>query len=116
MTVSPLDSEIYGGLFADAEVAACFSDRARVQAMLDVEAALARAQAKLGMVPAEAARRIADCATAERFDIADLGAATPAAGTPVVALVKALRAAVGPAGYPSGRSARIPGVAVRGTF
>ncbi len=96
MTVSPLDSEIYGGLFADPEVAACFSDRARLQGMLDVESALAKAQAKLGMIPAEAARRIADCARAERFDAAALGAGTAAAGTPVVALVKALRAAVGP--------------------
>ncbi len=95
MTVSPLDSEIYGGLFADAEVAACFSDRARLQAMLDVEAALASAQAKLGIVPAEAARRISDCAKAELFDAAAIGAGTVAAGIPIVALVKALRVAVG---------------------
>ena len=68
MSVSLFDSEIYGALFADPEVAECFSDRARVQAMLDVEAALAAAQAKLGMIPAAAARRIAERATADLID------------------------------------------------
>ena len=96
MSASPLDSQVYGGLFTDAQVAACFSDRAHVQAMLDVEAALAKAQAKLGMIPAEVARRIAERAKADLIDPATLGADSAAAGIPVVALVKALRAAVGP--------------------
>lgn len=96
MSVSLFDSEIYGALFADPEVAECFSDRARVQAMLDVEAALAQAQAKLGMIPAGAAGRIAECAKAGRFDPAALGAGTAEAGVPVIALVTMLRAAVGP--------------------
>ena len=46
-----------------------FSDRARFQRWLDVEASLARAQAALGMVPEEAARSISDKA---RIDLVDL--------------------------------------------
>ncbi len=42
---------LFGPLFGDAEVAGHLSDRARLQAMLDVEAALADAEAQLGVVP-----------------------------------------------------------------
>ena len=55
MSVSPFDSGIYGSLFADPEVAALFSDRAEIAALLQVEAALARAEGRLGVIPADAA-------------------------------------------------------------
>lgn len=48
---------------------AIWSDRATLQAWLDVEVALAQAQAGLGMIPAHAAQRIAECARAESFDL-----------------------------------------------
>jgi len=48
-------------------------DRAWLQAMLDVEAALARAGSKAGRVPAAAAEAVTAAARAELFDAADIG-------------------------------------------
>jgi 3-carboxy-cis,cis-muconate cycloisomerase len=70
------------------------SDRARLQAMLDVEAALARASAREGLMPAADAAAIADACRAERFDLAALGAQGAASGSPVLPMVRALRAAL----------------------
>ena len=70
------------------------SDRAWLQAMLDVEAALARACAAESLIPGLAADEIADACRADRFDLAALGRDAADSATPVVALVKALRAAV----------------------
>ncbi len=70
------------------------SDVAWVQAMLDVEAALARAEARCGLIPAEAAEAIAGCCRADRFDVAALGRGAAPSGTPVVPLVRAMTAAV----------------------
>ncbi len=95
MAVSPLDSPLFGPLFADAEVAACFADDALIQSMLDVEAALARAQAGLGLIPEDAAARIAESARIDRIDMDAVRAGTAADGVPVIALVRELRAAVG---------------------
>jgi 3-carboxy-cis,cis-muconate cycloisomerase len=90
MTVGAIDSEIYGDLFATAAMRQVFSDRARLQRMLDVEAALARGQAKLGVIPAAAAAEIAAKAEVGRFDLDAIRAGTELAGYPVVPLVKAL--------------------------
>ncbi|HEX4907436.1 MAG TPA: 3-carboxy-cis,cis-muconate cycloisomerase, partial [Actinomycetes bacterium] len=77
-------------MFARGRVAAEVGDRAFLQAMLDTEAALARASAKAGLVPVEAAEAIAAQCRAERFDPAELGALSAAAGNPVVPLVRQL--------------------------
>ena len=99
MSVSPIDSSVYGGLFTTPAMRAVFSDQGRLQRMLDVEAALARAQAKLGLIPAEAAREITAKADVSRCDLAAIGRATELVGYPVVPLVKALgQACAGDAG------------------
>ena len=73
---------------------ATVSETAWVQAMLDVEAALARAAARAGVIPSEAADQIAvHCKVAE-FDVAQLGRDAVRSANPVVPLVDALRAAV----------------------
>src|SRR5689334_22003219 len=95
MTVNPADSEIFGNLFGTAEMRALFGDRQRLQAMLDVEAALARAEARLGIIPAEAAAAITAAAGADRLSLGELGASTERVGYPVVGLVKALGHAAG---------------------
>ena len=95
MTVSPLDSELFGGLLSDGEVAALFSDAAQLSAMLRVEAALARVQGRLGVIPSAAAERISEVAESFVPDPASLAAATAEAGIPVPALVAALREAIG---------------------
>jgi 3-carboxy-cis,cis-muconate cycloisomerase len=70
-------------------------DASWLQAMLDVEAALARAEARAGAIPAEHAEAIARACRAEAFDIAAIGAEAAETGNPVVPLVRALSAAVG---------------------
>jgi len=96
MAVHPAQSLLTGGLYGTPEMRAVFSDEARVQRMLDVEAALARAQAALGLIPAEAAAAITAAAKAERVDIAKIGASAVIVGYPVIGLVKALGQAAGP--------------------
>jgi 3-carboxy-cis,cis-muconate cycloisomerase len=70
------------------------SDIAWVQAMLDVEAGIARAEARLGLIPAEAAERIAARCRAEGFDIEQLGRDAVPVGNPVIPLVRALTESV----------------------
>ncbi|WP_449476175.1 lyase family protein [Streptomyces abikoensis] len=70
------------------------SDIAWLQAMLDAEAALARAQARLGAVPAAAAEAITRAARANALDVRALALAARETANPVVGLVQALTAAV----------------------
>jgi 3-carboxy-cis,cis-muconate cycloisomerase len=76
------------------ELADLFSDESVLRALLDFEAALARAEARLGVIPKAAAEMIAKCAVAESFDTADLARQTLRAGTPAIPLVNALTARV----------------------
>lgn len=68
-----------------------FADTALLQAMLDFEAALARAEASLAVIPAGAARTICDSAKAEGLDIGTLAQQGLRAGTLSIPLVKMLR-------------------------
>ncbi|RTR15731.1 adenylosuccinate lyase family protein [Azospirillum griseum] len=68
MSVGMFESLVTRHWFS-AEARGVWSDRATLQAWLDVEAALARAQAELGMIPTEAARRVAEAADADRLDL-----------------------------------------------
>jgi 3-carboxy-cis,cis-muconate cycloisomerase len=95
MTVNPADSAILGGLFGTDAMRRVFADTGRLQAMLDVEAALARVEAGLGIVPAEAAEAITRAAKVERLWLEELGASTRNVGYPVVALVRQLGKAAG---------------------
>ncbi|MEU6374358.1 3-carboxy-cis,cis-muconate cycloisomerase [Streptomyces sp. NPDC046909] len=70
-------------------VAAAVGDLAWLQAMLDAEAGLARAQARLGTVPAEAARVISEAARAEVIDAVAVARAARETANPVVGLVAA---------------------------
>ena len=70
------------------------SDRAWLQAMLDVEAALARAESRLGLIPTEAVDGIVSHCRVDQFDVAQLGKAAARSANPVVPLVNSLRAAV----------------------
>jgi 3-carboxy-cis,cis-muconate cycloisomerase len=85
---------LFDGVLARGEVRTAVSDRAWLTAMLDAEAALARAQAGLGLLPEAAAEAITGYAVPEHFDIAALGAEGAGPGNPVLPLVRALRAAL----------------------
>lgn len=60
MIVSPLDNVFFSGILSTPEMRQIFEEKNYVQKMLDVEAALAYAEAELGMIPAEAAKEIAE--------------------------------------------------------
>jgi 3-carboxy-cis,cis-muconate cycloisomerase len=83
-------SELLDGLFGPADASALFSDAARLQGMLDFEAALARAEAATGLIPAQAAPVVAARCRAGLFDLPALGRETARAGNPVIPLVAAL--------------------------
>jgi 3-carboxy-cis,cis-muconate cycloisomerase len=83
-------SNLFTPIFVPDAVQEAVSGDAWLRAMLDVEAALARAEAAEGVIPDGAAAAIA----AATPNLDGLGVAARAAGNPVVPLVEALRAAV----------------------
>ncbi|MBL8834254.1 MAG: adenylosuccinate lyase family protein, partial [Rhodospirillales bacterium] len=91
MTFSALDSRLHGGLFATPAMAAVFDDRATIGAMLRAEAALARAQASHGLVPAGLAPAI-EAVGPDAFDLDELGRGTALSGVLTIPFVKALQA------------------------
>src|SRR5512134_2799250 len=74
----------------DPGVRALFTEAARFQSWLDVEAALAEAQAELGIIPEAAAREIVRKAHLEHLDLAAVRAGLAKTGHPLVPLVWAL--------------------------
>ncbi|WP_035846640.1 3-carboxy-cis,cis-muconate cycloisomerase [Kitasatospora azatica] len=94
LPAADLDSGLLSPVRAGTPVEAVTGDRAWLQAMLDAEAGLARAQARLGTVPAAAAETITRAARAERLDLVALARQGREAANPVVGLVRALTAVV----------------------
>ncbi len=81
-------------LFGDPDIDALFDDTARLQGMLDFEAALALAEARCGVIPDAAVAAIQAACRAQQYDLTALGQATALAGNPAIPLVKALTAQV----------------------
>ena len=89
---SVFDSSIYRDIFSTAAMRAVWSDSARIQHYLDMEAALAKTQAALGIIPQEAAAEIARHCRVEEMDFVKLKAATEHVGYPVLPVVQQLTA------------------------
>jgi 3-carboxy-cis,cis-muconate cycloisomerase len=87
-------SDLFGTLFLPDRVRDAVGDEAWLAAMLEFEAALATAEARVGVIPEEAATAIAAACHAERFEAETLGREARAAGNPAVPLVRALTDAV----------------------
>jgi 3-carboxy-cis,cis-muconate cycloisomerase len=83
---------LFSGLFARGAAADEVSDRALLQAMLDVEVALLRALARSGLAPTEVAEEVASVADAGELDLAAIGRSASEKGTPVPGMLSALRA------------------------
>jgi 3-carboxy-cis,cis-muconate cycloisomerase len=92
--MTPLNSAIFAPLFSDSEITALVTDDAYVRALVEVEAALARAQAKVGVIPSAAAERITK-ARADKIDIGALSKGVIRSGFPIIALVEQLRKQAG---------------------
>ncbi len=78
---------VFDSLLSSPDVVAVFSPTAVVQAMLDFEATLARAQAAEGVIPMAAAQAIAGVCKSELFDLPTLVAAGARAGSLAIPLV-----------------------------
>lgn len=89
------DAGLLGPGWAGSAVASATGDGAWLRALLDAEAALTRAQAALGLAPAEAAAAVTEAADPDRFDVGALAARARAGGNPVIPLVADLTQAVG---------------------
>ena len=98
MTNPAFDSGLLAPLLSDPDTAALFSDGAAIESMLAFEAALARCEDRLGLIPRGAGEGIASAAARLKPDLAELGRGSAAAGHPVAALVSQLRTEAAPLG------------------
>ncbi|WNF25385.1 adenylosuccinate lyase family protein [Streptomyces sp. C11-1] len=89
-----IDAGLLSPVRAGTPAEAATSDGAWLQALLDAEAALVRAQAGLGNVPGAAAEAITELARAERLDLREIAVLSRGAANPVVAVVQAFTALV----------------------
>lgn len=89
-----MTGELFRPIFVSDEFREAVSGRAWLQAMLDAERALAAAEARAGLIPAEAAQAIASCCNANLFDPEEIGRKGRSAALPVPPLVRALTEAV----------------------
>lgn len=92
MPATIFDSLVFRDIFTTEAMRAVFSDESRVQKYLDFEAALARAEAGLGLIPKDAAAEIVKHCDAGKMDFAKLKEATEKIGAPVLPVTKQLTA------------------------
>ena len=92
MPATLIDSLLFGDVFSTAAMRGIWADENRVAQYLAFEAALARVQGRLGLIPAEAAEEIDRACRIERIDMARLQSQTERAGTPIVGLVSQINA------------------------
>ena len=90
MPATALDSAVFRDIFSTEAMRRVFSDENRVQCYLDIEAALARVQARLGIIPARRPRRSAATATPTNSTCALLKTQTERIGYPVLPVVQQL--------------------------
>ncbi|MCW1247694.1 3-carboxy-cis,cis-muconate cycloisomerase [Pseudomonas sp. SAICEU22] len=83
-------NQLFDAYFTARDMREIFCDAGRVQAMLDVEAALARAEARVGLIPHDAVAPIENACRAQLYDFSALSEAIASAGNSAIPLVKAL--------------------------
>jgi 3-carboxy-cis,cis-muconate cycloisomerase len=103
MAISALDSAIFADMFGTAAMREAFGDDGFLARCVEVEAALARAQARLGIIPAESAEAITHAAGSlaagrESLDLARLKRETETVGYPILPLVRQMAEMAGPPG------------------
>ncbi|KAI0191861.1 adenylosuccinate lyase [Astrocystis sublimbata] len=90
MAVSALDSRIFRNLFGTQEIRTAFTDEAYISRLIEVEAALARAESKVGVISEEAGGIITTSLNGITLDYDLLAAQTDIVGYPVLPLVEQL--------------------------
>ncbi|MGR3496873.1 lyase family protein [Citreimonas sp.] len=96
MTLSPLDSALWSGIYGSEAARATLDDAALIAAMIRVEAALAEGCGASGIVPADAAARLSAALAGMRVAPADLAEGAARDGVPIPALLAALRKGLEP--------------------
>ena len=86
----PPNNQLFDVYFTAPAMRQIFCDHGRVQGMLDFEAALARAQARVGVIPGSAVASIQAACKAEQYDFQALAQAIASAGNSAIPLVKML--------------------------
>lgn len=92
MSTRITDSVLYGHLWGTEETRTIFGEQGRLQGWLDVIAALARAQAAEGVIPAAAAQAIGECARADLIDLDYAARQTRETSHSTLGLIRALQA------------------------
>lgn len=90
------DSLLYRDMFGTAEMRAIFADTALVKYWLDVEAALAQAEAAAGLIPLAAGESIREACRMKNTDMAALSKGAALVGYPILTLVRQIEKAAGP--------------------
>ncbi|SDY34207.1 lyase family protein [Citreimonas salinaria] len=96
MTLSPLDSALWSGLYGSAAAKATLDDGALIAAMIRVEAALTEACGEAGIVPKDAAARLLRALSEMRVAPTELAQGAARDGVPIPALLAALREGLPP--------------------
>src|SRR5215469_16280110 len=90
MPATAVDSAVFRDIFSTEAMRRVFSDESRIQKYLDFEAALARAQARLGIIPQHACDEIVKHCDVAEFDLAKVKTQTERIGYPVLPVVQQL--------------------------
>ena len=98
MPSTVFDSAIYRDFFGTPAMRAVWSDEALVARYVEVEVALAQAEARVGLIPADAAKEIAEKSDASKLDLAKLKAETDIVGYPIIGIVHQMAKQCGEAG------------------
>lgn len=98
MSSTVFDSALFRDMFGTAEMRVVFSDKALIERYIEVEVALARAEAVCDVIPNEAAEQIAELATYASLDLALMQHETEIVGYPILPLVEQLSKICGDAG------------------
>jgi adenylosuccinate lyase len=86
-----MDSAVYGHLWGTQELRTLFEDQGRLQSWLEILAALADAQAEVGLVPREAANLIGEYADVGLLDVGRVAEQTKATGHSTLGLIQCLK-------------------------
>src|SRR5512132_3570543 len=92
MPATIIDSSIFQGIFSSDEMRHVWSDENRTQKYLDIEAALAKVQGRIGLIPNEAADEIVSHCRLDQIDMAKLRQQTERIGYPILGVVSQLNA------------------------
>lgn len=92
MSTTIIDSAIFGDIFSTGAMRAVWSDRNRTAKYVQIEAALARVQGRLGIIPQEAADEIVRNCHIDKIDMAKLAEQTRRIGYPILGVVSQINA------------------------